>query len=540
MSLISFRCSASLIKQMYGHRFLLKSGATRISNMSVRRPPDDIFQPDLTDLAELQTTSSKCGQQSFPVKRIRIESVSSVTNGHGKEPVPLPVGQERESPDADPTNDAILSASVCVARDAAPEEENSHMNHHLPHNSTRNETYASQQLPSGCSQPTSSTRDLQQIHYQFAELYHPISRLEQQRIVAFDHNYNTQSPASERNGGESATSSAYHRQEDSSISRDSSDSNEVDVVGLDPETSEPFYCGKEIVYQEVISECFEVDGYRTEKTTASGSTGLPSDDSDSMGSVSSGVSEDGVATTSSCASMSGSEGSTTKSLRSVLKQRDDRRKKSVNFTGVTVFYFPRTQGFTCVPSQGGSTLGMDPKHVRAKNFSLEGHAEEKKKVHKQILLRQRRFAKLCQKQQSASTSESEDASDDDLSDISDSEIEMDSSYFLMPVPIKQRRALLRSSGVRRIDSNEKEECRDIRASREYCGCNCREYCDPQTCQCSLAGIKCQVDRLSFPCGCTKEGCLNPSGRIEFNPIRVRTHFLHTLMRLELERKEEQV
>lgn len=32
-------------------------------------------------------------------------------------------------------------------------------------------------------------------------------------------------------------------------------------------------------------------------------------------------------------------------------------KKSVNFDGVTVYYFPRVQGFTCVPSQGGSTLG---------------------------------------------------------------------------------------------------------------------------------------------------------------------------------------
>ena len=32
-------------------------------------------------------------------------------------------------------------------------------------------------------------------------------------------------------------------------------------------------------------------------------------------------------------------------------------KKSVSFDDVTVYYFPRVQGFTCVPSQGGSTLG---------------------------------------------------------------------------------------------------------------------------------------------------------------------------------------
>ncbi len=32
-------------------------------------------------------------------------------------------------------------------------------------------------------------------------------------------------------------------------------------------------------------------------------------------------------------------------------------KKAVSFDGVTVYYFPRAQGFGCVPSQGGSTLG---------------------------------------------------------------------------------------------------------------------------------------------------------------------------------------
>ena len=101
---------------------------------------------------------------------------------------------------------------------------------------------------------------------------------------------------------------------------------------------------------------------------------------------------------------------------------------------------------------------------------------------------------------------------------------------------RQRRLLLRQAGVKKIDGLEKEECKDIRLSREVCGCDCRVYCDPATCACSLAGIKCQVDRLSFPCGCSKDGCGNKNGRIEFNPIRVRTHFIHTLMRLELEKK----
>lgn len=49
----------------------------------------------------------------------------------------------------------------------------------------------------------------------------------------------------------------------------------------------------------------------------------------------------------------------------------------------------------------------------------------------------------------------------------------------------------------------------------------------------------QVDRTSFPCGCSRDGCGNVAGRIEFNPLRVRTHFLHTLMKLELENRREE-
>ncbi len=38
-------------------------------------------------------------------------------------------------------------------------------------------------------------------------------------------------------------------------------------------------------------------------------------------------------------------------------------KQGINFGNVTVFYFPRCQGFGCVPTQGGSTLGMSAKHA---------------------------------------------------------------------------------------------------------------------------------------------------------------------------------
>lgn len=54
--------------------------------------------------------------------------------------------------------------------------------------------------------------------------------------------------------------------------------------------------------------------------------------------------------------------------------------------------------------------------------------------------------------------------------------------------------------------------------------------------CLFLGIKCQVDRQTFPCNCIVESCSNPQGRIEFNPLRVRSHFIHTLMRLEIQKK----
>jgi len=84
----------------------------------------------------------------------------------------------------------------------------------------------------------------------------------------------------------------------------------------------------------------------------------------------------------------------------------------------------------------------------------------------------------------------DDISEDDL-DVDNTEV--DDYFFLQPLTTRRRRALLRASGVRRLDVEEKHELRALRASREECGCRCRGACDPATCACSLAGIKCQVN-----------------------------------------------
>ncbi|XP_069009845.1 cysteine/serine-rich nuclear protein 3 isoform X1 [Embiotoca jacksoni] len=232
---------------------------------------------------------------------------------------------------------------------------------------------------------------------------------------------------------------------------------------------------------------------------------------------------------------------------SILKREKRLRTRRVHFDNVTVYYFGRRQGFTSVPSQGGSTLGMSNRHSWVRQYSLGEFALEQERIHRDMLrdhLKEEKLNSIKLKLTKNGTVESEEANTLTAEDISDDDIDLDNTevdeyFFLQPLTTKKRRALLRSSGVKKIDVEEKHELRTIRMSREDCGCDCRVFCDPETCACSIAGIKCQVDRMSFPCGCTKEGCSNSTGRVEFNPIRVRTHFLHTIMKLELEKSREQ-
>ncbi|KAG5261926.1 hypothetical protein AALO_G00290130 [Alosa alosa] len=234
---------------------------------------------------------------------------------------------------------------------------------------------------------------------------------------------------------------------------------------------------------------------------------------------------------------------------SILKRGKRMRMRGVSFQGVTVYYFSRRQGFTSVPTQGGSSLGMSPRHSSIRRFTLGEFAREQERWHRNMLrdhLKEEKLNAIKLKLTKSGVFESEEAAAAalTLADIREEEIdvasaEVDEYFFLQPLGIRKRRALLRASGVRRIDGQERHTLRAIRVSRKECGCQCRGCCRPETCACSLAGIKCQVDRMSFPCGCSKDGCGNAAGRIEFNPARVRTHFLHTLMKLELEQQQHQ-
>lgn len=206
-----------------------------------------------------------------------------------------------------------------------------------------------------------------------------------------------------------------------------------------------------------------------------------------------------------------------------------------------------------MPSQGGCTLGMGAKHFDEKLFTLNEHIAEQKRIHRQQLLERSprppsalstnslhsilpnpallpttnqltvhtstlspgpsgsssvaasaaasaaavaaaavQVAATAADDRSHSSTEESDSEEDILSDNSGSELDTETLGFLQPVSQRQRRALLKAAGVREILSSEKNECRDIRTSREFCGCSCRDYCDPETCLCSQSGIKCQV------------------------------------------------
>lgn len=61
------------------------------------------------------------------------------------------------------------------------------------------------------------------------------------------------------------------------------------------------------------------------------------------------------------------------------------RTQRVHFEKVTVYYFSRRQGFTSVPSQGGSTLGMSSRHSSVRQYTLGEFAKEQERIHRDML-----------------------------------------------------------------------------------------------------------------------------------------------------------
>jgi cysteine/serine-rich nuclear protein len=113
---------------------------------------------------------------------------------------------------------------------------------------------------------------------------------------------------------------------------------------------------------------------------------------------------------------------------------------------------------------------MGEKHVHRDDFTLSEFAREQRRLHREMLEKQRREGKLMEGLEARLAEMEEEGchSDDD----SDWEFEdLDDYYFLQPVSIRQRRIMLRNSGVkttrRRIrvnKSDSRENCVAVTAS----------------------------------------------------------------------------
>ena len=65
--------------------------------------------------------------------------------------------------------------------------------------------------------------------------------------------------------------------------------------------------------------------------------------------------------------------------------KKSKKNKNVRFDDVTVYYFPRSQGFVSVPSQGTVTLGMLAEHSSVEQYSVTDFSRLRRAWHKSIL-----------------------------------------------------------------------------------------------------------------------------------------------------------
>lgn len=79
---------------------------------------------------------------------------------------------------------------------------------------------------------------------------------------------------------------------------------------------------------------------------------------------------------------------------SILKKSKRARRGNVTFDQVKVFFFPRCQGFTSVPSRGGCTLGMMQRHTVLRTYTMAEFAAEQRLLRREKLLNRLREEKL--------------------------------------------------------------------------------------------------------------------------------------------------
>ncbi|UMM11477.1 hypothetical protein L5515_000742 [Caenorhabditis briggsae] len=172
------------------------------------------------------------------------------------------------------------------------------------------------------------------------------------------------------------------------------------------------------------------------------------------------------------------------------------RRRQIKFNGLDVHYFDRCQGESTVPSEGDVSLDMHNTHHCHRYFSL---ASGKRPLLDLALY------------DDGELSEGEEIypdSDDQEYD------EYASAKTINRLNQRLRIKMLKKSGVK-VEKTAVAE--SWRATRTVCGCSCENgVCLPDTCECALSGINCQVDGGNWPthpCTCVVDTCDNPNGRI---------------------------
>merc|ERR1719150_1718953 len=131
---------------------------------------------------------------------------------------------------------------------------------------------------------------------------------------------------------------------------------------------------------------------------------------------------------------------------------ESKKRRRGAFDQVKVFRFRRRQGYVCVPSQGGNTLGMEDSHYGMEVMSVAEHASLRR--------REALAAEASEAGPSAShNTEGELAIGSGLDQRTGaSDVDEDFTSILLPVDSKERRVVLRRVGVSEIDVSEKEQC----------------------------------------------------------------------------------
>ena len=206
----------------------------------------------------------------------------------------------------------------------------------------------------------------------------------------------------------------------------------------------------------------------------------PTIDFDSSSNLNSGISvfsdfnSSRYTTTSLSVCQSSNNSPTTSSLTLHVPEASQKKEKHVTFGLVDLYHFSRLQGFTCVPSQGGSTLGMSSVHFIKECFPVMEHQSRRKLQRHSTLLRfclegklllsfhqfqmlesrverHRQFLEqLIKDGRSGTNSQNfklslesyERCCDEDLSFLNN----LEEYYFLQPLPVKRRRIMLRKAG----------------------------------------------------------------------------------------------